>query len=185
MSKDYILYALIMAIVAVVTIFDVNSDLMEGSSLPHIMAEGLIFSLSFIGFFLILRNSYLIKKQNLTLRLNLEQSEKDLAAWKKDAEKYLRGLGDAIDRQMSRWRFTPAEKEVGLLLLKGFSFKEIAGLRETSERTARQQSLEIYRKAGLSGRAEFSAFFLEDLLLPPEELINNTGKKKPDSKSSA
>lgn len=67
---------------------------------------------------------------------------------------------------MSHWRFTPAEKEVGLLMLKGFSFKEVAGFRKTSERTARQQSLEIYKKSGLAGRAEFSAFFLEDLLLP-------------------
>jgi DNA-binding NarL/FixJ family response regulator len=55
---------------------------------------------------------------------------------------------------------------VALLLLKGLAHKEIADARETSERTVRQQSLAIYRKAGLSGRAELSAFFLEDLLLP-------------------
>jgi DNA-binding CsgD family transcriptional regulator len=183
MSKDYIFYSLIMATISVVIVFDVTSDLMEGSSLAHVTAEGFVFSLSLIGFFLLLRDSYLIKKQNRELRLNLERSEKDLAVWKKDAEKYLQGLGDAIDRQMSRWHFTPAEKEVGLLLLKGFSFKEIAVLRKTSERTARQQSLEIYRKASLGGRAEFSAFFLEDLLLPSEELINS-GKEKPGSKSS-
>jgi hypothetical protein len=31
----------------------------------------------------------------------------------------------------------------------------------------RQQSLAVYRKAGLAGRAELSAFFLEDLLSLP------------------
>jgi len=39
--------------------------------------------------------------------------------------------------------------------------------RHAPERTARQQSLAVYRKAGLSGRAELSALFLEDLLSPP------------------
>ncbi len=60
-----------------------------------------------------------------------------------------------------------AEREVALLLLKGLSHKDIADVRRTSEKTVRQQSLAVYRKAGLSGRAELSAFFLEDLLLPP------------------
>ncbi len=30
----------------------------------------------------------------------------------------------------------------------------------------RQHAVAVYRKSGLSGRAELSAFFLEDLLLP-------------------
>jgi hypothetical protein len=30
----------------------------------------------------------------------------------------------------------------------------------------RQQTLAVYRKTGLAGRAELSAFFLEDLFLP-------------------
>jgi len=54
-----------------------------------------------------------------------------------------------------------------MLLLKGLGHREVAQVRGTSERTARQQALSIYRKAGLSGRAELSAFFLEDLLPPP------------------
>ncbi len=107
-----------------------------------------------------------IKRTNRNLQQNLEKSKQDTALWKGEAEKYLKGLGEAIDNQMFYWGFTPAEKEIGLLLLKGFSFKEIAGFRNGSERTARQQSLEIYKKSGMAGRAEFSAFFLEDLLLP-------------------
>jgi len=56
---------------------------------------------------------------------------------------------------------------VALLLLEGLSLREIATMRETSERTVRQQSLAIDRKAGLTGRAELSAFSLEDLLSSP------------------
>lgn len=75
----------------------------------------------------------------------------------------------AIDRQFERWGLFAAEREVALLLLKGLSHKEVASARETSERTVRQQALAVYRKAGLSGRAELAAFFLEDLLLPAPE----------------
>jgi DNA-binding NarL/FixJ family response regulator len=97
----------------------------------------------------------------------------DLAVARQEAERFrneardaLRGLGEAIDRQFSRWQLSPAEREVGLLLLKGLSHKEVAAARSTSETTIRQQALAIYRKSGLHNRAELSAFFLEDLLLP-------------------
>ena len=85
------------------------------------------------------------------------------------AQEALRGLGEAIDSQFARWGLTPAEREVGLLLLKGLSHKEAAATRATSETTIRQQALAIYRKSGLRNRSELSAFFLEDLLLPVGE----------------
>ena len=72
----------------------------------------------------------------------------------------------ALDRQFQRWALSPAEKEVALLLLKGLSHKEIAEVRSITEATARQQARAVYKKAGLSGRADLAAFFLEDLLLP-------------------
>lgn len=72
----------------------------------------------------------------------------------------------AIDQQLGRWRLTAAEKEITFLLLKGFGFKEIATFRNTSEKTARAQSTSVYAKAGLSGRTELAAFFLEDLMAP-------------------
>jgi DNA-binding NarL/FixJ family response regulator len=61
---------------------------------------------------------------------------------------------------------TPAEAQVGVLLLKGLSHKEAAEVRNTSERTVREQARSLYRKADLAGRSELAAFFLEDLLLP-------------------
>lgn len=71
-----------------------------------------------------------------------------------------------IDRQFDIWGLSPAEKEIGLLMLKGLSFKEAAEIRNTSERTVRQQAQDIYRKASVAGRNEFAAWFLEELLLP-------------------
>ena len=72
----------------------------------------------------------------------------------------------AIDAQFDRWALSSAEREVALLLLKGLSHKEIAPLRGCSERTVRHQARAVYRKAGLAGRIELAAFFLEDLLVP-------------------
>ena len=56
------------------------------------------------------------------------------------------GLGEAIDGQFTRWGLTAAERAVGLLLLKGLSLREIAQLRAASERTVRQQALDLYRR---------------------------------------
>ena len=86
--------------------------------------------------------------------------------WRSEARTLLNGLGDAIDEQFKRWNLTEAEREVALLLLKGLSLKEVAQVRSTSERTIRAQARALYGKAGVTGRAALSAFFLEDLLAP-------------------
>jgi DNA-binding NarL/FixJ family response regulator len=103
------------------------------------------------------------------LSADLEVARHEAERFRGEAREALRGLGEAIDRQFDRWNLTPAEREVGLLLLKGLTHKEIADARSTSETTIRQQALAVYRKSGLHGRAELSAFFLEDLLLPAAE----------------
>lgn len=91
----------------------------------------------------------------------------DARRWNRETQDVLQGLGAAIDRQFDRWGLTPAEREVALLQLKGLRHKAIAELRQTSERTVRQQALSVYRKSGLNGRTDLAAFFLEDLWLPP------------------
>lgn len=96
--------------------------------------------------------------------LDARGAERDV--WRARAEKLLSGLGAEIDRQFQEWKLTPVERETALLLLKGYGHREIAALQEKSERTVRQHSVAVYRKSGLSGRAQLSAFFLEDLLLP-------------------
>lgn len=86
--------------------------------------------------------------------------------WRDSAQSALAGLGVAIDHQFEAWKLTPAEREVALLLLKGYGHKQIAGATQRSERTVRQHAVTVYQKSGLAGRAELAAFFLEDLLLP-------------------
>ena len=54
------------------------------------------------------------------------------------------------------------------MLLKGLSLKEIASLRDTREKTVRQQASTIYGKSGLEGRHALAAWFLEDFLFEHE-----------------
>ena len=75
-----------------------------------------------------------------------------------------RQLAQVIILQFEAWKLSKSEQEIGQLLLKGFSLKEIATLRGTAEKTIRQQASSIYKKAGLAGRHAFSAWFIEDLL---------------------
>jgi DNA-binding CsgD family transcriptional regulator len=114
----------------------------------------------------------------------VRQRERD--EWRRRAESALRGFGEAMDAQFSTWGLTPAEKETALLLLKGYSHKEVARLRKGSERTVRQHAVSVYRKSALSGRAELAAFFFEDVLLPfAPESAGDGGAGAPDSGDAA
>ena len=116
--------------------------------------------------------SFLVYKNKLALIRDLDVARIQGRQWRDETRALLKGLGEAIDRQFLTWKLSEAERQVGLLILKGLSLKEIAAVRVTSERTIRAQARSIYAKAGLSGRAALSAFFLEDLLAPTE-LVNS------------
>jgi DNA-binding NarL/FixJ family response regulator len=77
-----------------------------------------------------------------------------------------------MQKQFDAWQLTASEQDVVLGLLKGLSFREIAELRETREKTVRQQASSVYRKAGVTSRNELAAWFFEDLLEPPS-LVDN------------
>ena len=100
----------------------------------------------------------------LSVSLDVQGEERD--RWRASAQQALEGLARAIDAQFTAWRLTPAEREVALLLLKGYGHKQIAALTGRSERTARQHAGVVYEKAGLDGRAGLAAYFLQDLMLP-------------------
>jgi DNA-binding CsgD family transcriptional regulator len=139
--------------------WDLVVDYREGVSWPHLVVELLVLAAAASG-------AVIVWGQLRRARQHLVVARVEAERWRQESHELLRGLGAAIQKQFSRWELTAAESEIGLLLLKGLSHKQIAGLRQTSERTVREQARSLYRKAGLSGRASLSAFFLEDLLLP-------------------
>jgi len=124
--------------------------------------------LTSVGVVMLFRISARQRDDQLSLIRDLEVARIQGQRWRTEARSLLTGLGEAIEAQFSRWNLTEAEREVALLLLKGLSVKEIAAVRATSERTIRAQARTLYSKAGLTGRAALSAFFLEDLLAPIE-----------------
>ena len=124
--------------------------------------------LTSVGIVLLFLATQRQREEQLTLLRDLEVARAQGQRWRTEARSLLNGLGDAIQAQFSRWNLTEAESEVALLLLKGLSLKEIAAVRATTERTVRAQARSLYSKAGLTGRASLSAFFLEDLLAPIE-----------------
>ncbi len=145
--------------IALLIVLDLVIDYGEGASLLHIGLELAVLVAAAAGIGLL---TFRLRRA----RADLDQARADASRWRDDNRALVDGIGAAVASQFARWQLTAAEAEVGRFLLKGYSHKEIAGFRQTSERTIREQSRAIYRKSGLAGRSALSAFFLEDLLLP-------------------
>jgi DNA-binding CsgD family transcriptional regulator len=158
--------ALAFAIVAALAGGDLLSDTRSGIALGHVALEGAMLVVALGGIAVLWRAVRRTGRQVRALHGVAEAARAEADRWRRQSRSLLAGLGAAIDLQFERWGLSPAEREVALLLVKGLSSQEIATVRATSERTVRQQSQAVYRKAGLAGRAELAAFFLEDLLLP-------------------
>jgi DNA-binding CsgD family transcriptional regulator len=172
---------ILFGIIALLMATDLTIEYLDGVSLYLQSFELLIFlsALFGIGFHWwqmasARRRSHELNRELAAARAEVGRWSADARRWNREAQQVLQGLGVAIDRQFDRWELTPAEREVALLQLKGLRHKAIAELRNTSERTVRQQALVVYRKSGLNGRSDLAAFFLEDLLLPADRFQNET-----------
>jgi DNA-binding CsgD family transcriptional regulator len=83
-------------------------------------------------------------------------------------------FSDYVRNAFLDWKFSNSEQEVAWLLLKGFTFAEIAAFRGVQEKTVRQQASGIYAKSGCKNRNEFLAHFIQDLLQAehlPEQVV--------------
>lgn len=166
---------LLFALIAVLVGIDLITDLKDRTTLAHVALELLVVVIGFVAAAAIALRLRRSTRAAQELREHADQLAEDLrvsqeegARWRRDAADLIAGLSAAIDEQLARWQLSPAEREIALLLLKGLSHKEIANIRSVSETTVRQQARSLYRKAGLSGRNDLAAFFLEDLLGPRE-----------------
>lgn len=76
-------------------------------------------------------------------------------------------LHDVIERYFDDWGLTPAERDVAAFTLKGLSIAEVAALRGSAEGTVKAHLNAIYRKSGVSGRAQLVSLLIEDLMAGP------------------
>ncbi|HSN30378.1 MAG TPA: LuxR C-terminal-related transcriptional regulator [Kofleriaceae bacterium] len=158
--------ALALAMLVALLLVDLVGELAAGTTAFHAIVEGsaIVTGATTVG--AIVRQMRELGREARVLRARLASSSAEAERWAREAQNLIAGLAGAIDDQLERWHLTAAEKEIALLLLKGLEHKQIAELRGVSETTVRQQARSLYRKAGLAGRHELAAFFLEDLLGP-------------------
>ncbi|MDD5393964.1 MAG: LuxR C-terminal-related transcriptional regulator [Thiothrix sp.] len=183
-KETYLIVILI--IVALLNVYDFYYDMQEEDhNKLHLALEALIIVVSMAGVSFLIREIRQRIREIDLLGVQLKITRADLSTTRDTLDQTLGTLdktranlseldeklrhasqkyGEVIQEQLSAWDFTASEKDVALLLLKGLSFEEIAGVRDTKEKTVRQQATAIYRKSGLNGRHELAAWFFEDFL---------------------
>lgn len=168
-SEDRGLRAVVLAVLAFVVVggaFDLYMDAPASWLSTHVLVEVTLMLVSATVGVMLWRAWRQTAAQLVVTRRSLDVLETEREAWRRRAEQALHGLGQAINDQFDVWGLTPSEREVALLLLKGYGHKQVAALTNRGERTVRQHAVSVYSKSGQGGRAELAAFFLEGLMLP-------------------
>ena len=143
---------LLQALCAVFFFGDVLTDLHNGDHLDdiHMALEALAAFVLAIGVvYLMLELRELLWRVD-AMETGLQAARGEMAA--------------VMQRFFDDWRLTASEREVAMLVLKGYENEEIGRLRGTAASTVRAQTANIYGKAGVSGRGELFSLFMDELL---------------------
>lgn len=158
------LIAIILLIIMCLNFFDVLTDISLGVPVWHVFSESLIVLVSGVGALFLIKDIYARTSDIARLKQELVISDDKFRNITDEMKNARHEYSAVIHSQFKQWLLTPSEQDVAMLLLKGLSFKEISGVRNTKEKTVRQQASVIYSKANVEGRHEFAAWFLEDFL---------------------
>ena len=160
MSVDRILL-IVFLLIAAANISDVIADYHMAVDTWHLIIEGITVVISLVAFF-ILWNRIARRNLELTeLKVSLQRHQQQPKTTEKKPSMTSYG---SVKHHFDQWQLSPSEQEVAVLLLKGLSLSEIAGVRNTKEKTVRQQASAIYAKSELNGRNQLSAWFIDALL---------------------
>jgi len=163
-SVPDLVIALFIILVVLASGRDIFDDLSEGVDAIHLVQELVVLLFGVATLLWLALDRYRKKLEINSLHAQLEEAKHLPALRSAEILAAKQKLAKVVAQQFEDWKLTESERDVGQLLLKGFSLKEIALLRGTTEKTIRQQASSIYQKSGVSGRHAFSAWFLEDLL---------------------
>lgn len=136
--------------IAAFFVYDIALDVLEGDIDLHVLVEGVIFALC---------TALLVVELRRNRRLSGRLAEAQAHSRRLSGE-----FSDYVRSRLASWGLSRSEEEIAWLILKGYSFPEIATLRSVQEKTVRQQATSIYAKSGCGSRNEFIAHFIEDLL---------------------
>lgn len=178
-TRERTVVIIILAVVAAGAMVDVILDAPATLLSLHVLLE-LAIAASSVGMIVYLTARWRRSERSLaTARERIEHVRRESEEWRQRAHAAVAGFAAAIDRQLQTWQLTPAERDVAFGLLKGLSHKRIAALTGRSERTVRQHAIAVYQKAGVAGRAELAAFFLDALLPGANEEGSTPGPAAP------
>jgi len=155
---------IVLLIIIASNTFDLINDFATNESTWHIVEEIIVISLALTLISYLIHNLkqhtvhvQALRQELKTIEQSLQQSNTRIHIARKE-------YSNVIHQQFDDWQLSQSQQQIALLLLKGLSFNEIAAIRDTKEKTVRQQASEIYKKSGVAGRHAFSAWFFEDFL---------------------
>jgi len=163
-KKLSILSILFFSLVVLSSIADIITDIGQGANIKHLIQEAFIAFFALLLLLVLFFNTKAEKIKNKQLQKNLEELTEISAQVSKELVNAKKIFGEEINKQFIVWQLTKSEGDIALFTIKGFNSKEIATLRSVSEKTIRNQLTSIYRKAGLSGKHTFIAWFMDGLV---------------------
>lgn len=164
--RQWILAILVIAVFATSAI-EVVSEFSAGQSLAAMWDDMLWIAVSAGCVLYYLHERRMSSKEIDELRNNLENARGKLVKVDTHSKEIANQYRAVMQKQFCAWKLSASEQDIVISMLKGLTFREIAGLRETREKTVRQQASAVYRKAGVSSRSELTAWFFEEMLDPP------------------
>jgi DNA-binding CsgD family transcriptional regulator len=146
---------IIQAVCALFFVYDASQDILEDGTIKSLYSVVEVLATLAMFAAMILEVSML-----RGILQNQERMERSLQVAKGK-------LQDVINTYFADWGLTPAEMDVAILAIKGFSITEMSELRQAQEGTIKTQLTSIYRKAGVTGRNQLGSLLIEDLMGTP------------------
>jgi len=151
-------------LVCLLTLSDILLDMQQGSGFIHITQEIIIVVASLFVLLVLVLQFKKERMENQQLKINVEEISEQSKQMSTQLIKLKREFAEGIKLQFSQWQLTKSEADVAMLLLKGYNSKEIAELRQASEKTVRNQLTSVYQKSCLKGQQSFIAWFMDGLV---------------------
>ena len=149
------------------SVAEIASEFVDGETLGSMGDDLFRLALSTVVLAMFM-HEYLAQRRALReLRGQLNKARGQLAQLDTKSQIIASQYRAVMQKQFDAWNLTASEQDVVIGLLKGLSFREIAELRATREKTVRQQASSVYRKAKVTSRNELAAWFFEDMLEAP------------------
>lgn len=164
--RTRITYSAILVLLMCGEAIDVTNDFIHEGITRWVLLDLALF------FFVGLGVGYILYQTSRDLRTthgHLLQARKDLEDFRNKNREVLRNMRDAILSQFQGWGLSPSETRIAEFLIRGYSTRQVGAMLKKSERTVRNQALAVYRKSGMTGRSDLSAFFLQDIMGEEEE----------------